>query len=91
MNTFFLVAALILLLTIAAGLYRVSRGPAAADRMLSAQLFGTTGVALLLLLAEVGASRPLRDAALVLAVLAAMIMAAFVKHATMRRSGPHDG
>lgn len=35
-----------------AGLVRIARGPTPADRMLAAQLFGTTGVAVLLLLAQ---------------------------------------
>lgn len=38
------VMALFLLLTLMAGLWRVLRGPIAADRMLAAQLFGTTAV-----------------------------------------------
>ncbi len=38
------VMALFLLLTLMAGLWRVLRGPTAADRMLAAQLFGTTAV-----------------------------------------------
>ena len=44
--------ALFLLLNLGAGMWRVLRGPTAADRMLAAQLFGTTAVAMLLLLAE---------------------------------------
>lgn len=68
-----------LLLNLAAGLWRVMRGPTAADRMLAAQLFGTTAVAVLLLLAE-GMERPaLRDVALVFALLAAVAAVAFVQ------------
>ena len=68
-----------LLLTIAASLIRILRGPTAADRMVAAQLFGTTGVAALLLLAEVQALAALRDVALVFALLAVLATVAFVK------------
>lgn len=71
--------ALFLLATLAAGLARVALGPSNADRMLCAQLFGTTGVGVLLLLAEAGAGAALRDAALVLALLAALAAVAFVR------------
>lgn len=81
MTSFFLFIALLLFVDIVVGLLRVLRGPTAADRMLAAQLFGTTGVAILLLLAEAGSSPPLRNVALVFALLAALAMSAFVKHA----------
>lgn len=71
--------AAILLLSIAAGLWRVLRGPTRADRLLAVQLFGTTGAAILLLLAEGQEQPALIDAALVLAVLAAVISAALVQ------------
>jgi multicomponent Na+:H+ antiporter subunit F len=71
--------ALLLLLDIVLGLLRVLRGPTAADRMLAAQLFGTTGVAILLLLADALALRALRDVALVFALLAAVLAVTFVK------------
>jgi multicomponent Na+:H+ antiporter subunit F len=71
----------ILMLSIIAGLIRVERGPNPADRMLAAQLFGTTGVAILLLLAEAMGIPALRDVALVFALLAAMAAVAFVKRA----------
>lgn len=73
-----------LVLNLAAGLWRVMRGPTAADRMLAAQLFGTTAVAALLLLAE-GMQRPaLRDVALVFALLAAVAAVAFVRRVWTR-------
>jgi len=71
--------ALFLLLTLLAGLWRVLRGPTAADRMLAAQLFGTTAVACLLLLAQALDQPPLRDVALVFALLAAVTAVAFVR------------
>lgn len=76
---------LFLLLNLAAGLWRVMRGPTAADRMLAAQLFGTTAVAILLLLAEGTGQPALRDVALVFALLAAVAAVAFVQR--FRRGG----
>ena len=71
-------AMLFLLLNLAAGTLRVLRGPAASDRMLAAQLFGATTVALLLLLAEAGARPALRDVALLFVLLATILSVAFV-------------
>lgn len=68
-----------LLLTICIGLIRVAMGPTAADRMLSAQLFGTSGVAIFLLLAELRDDPDLRHVALVYALLAAVTVIAFVQ------------
>lgn len=68
-----------LFLNIAAGLLRIVRGPTAADRMLAAQLFGTTGVAVLLLLAEARHLPSLRDIALTFVLLAVLATVAFVK------------
>ena len=71
--------ALFLLVNLVAGLGRVWRGPTLADRMLAAQLFGTTGVAMLSLLATASDAPALRDVALVLALLAAMATVVFVR------------
>ena len=84
MTTLYLVAALILLLSILAGLLRVFRGPTAADRMLAAQLFGTTGVAVLLLFGRAFGVPAYWDVALVFAVLAAITGIAFAR----RSAGP---
>jgi len=75
------VFALFLGANLVAGLWRVVRGPTAADRLLGPQLFGTTGIALLLLLAEALGAPSLRDVALVLAVLALLTAAAFALRA----------
>lgn len=76
-----------LLLNLIGGLIRVLRGPTPADRMLAAQLFGTTGVAVLLLLAE-GMERPgLRDVALVFALLASVNTAVFVRQRAEAQPG----
>jgi len=51
MDLFFTIVIIFLLLNIALGLIRVWRGPTVADRLLTTQLFGTTGMAILLVLA----------------------------------------
>ncbi len=69
---------LLLLLCMLGGLVRVLRGPTRADRMLAAQLLGTTTTALLILMALATDDRALLDVALAFAVLAAVIVVAFV-------------
>jgi multicomponent Na+:H+ antiporter subunit F len=86
----YLALSLLLLLSLAAGLWRVRRGPTAADRMLVAQLFGTTAVAILLLLAEGLAIAALNDVALVLALLAALAVVAFTRRVDARRAPSDD-
>ena len=81
MQTLYLILALFLLLNLGAGMWRVLRGPSAADRMLAAQLFGTTAVAVLLLLAQATGNAALRDVALLFALLAAVTAVAFVRRA----------
>ncbi|MEH6499051.1 MAG: monovalent cation/H+ antiporter complex subunit F [Pseudoalteromonas distincta] len=71
--------ACVLLLSIAAGLWRVWRGPTHADRLMAVQLFGTSGAAILMLLAISQDQPALLDAALVLALLAAVVCAALVQ------------
>ncbi|QIB65037.1 monovalent cation/H+ antiporter complex subunit F [Kineobactrum salinum] len=67
-----------LLVVLFTGLLRIWWGPNAADRMLASQLFGTTGVALVLVLAETQDMPALRDVALTLALLAVLATVAFV-------------
>ena len=81
MATFYIFIATLLLLTLIAGLWRILRGPNSADRMMAAQLFGTTAVAILLLLAQAFDQPALRDVALVFALLAAVTVIAFVRRA----------
>jgi multicomponent Na+:H+ antiporter subunit F len=71
--------ALVLLVNLGAGFVRVVLGPSAEDRMIAALLLGTTGVALLLVLAEALDRPPIRDVALVLVLLAAVAAAVFVR------------
>jgi multicomponent Na+:H+ antiporter subunit F len=71
-------AVLFLLGNLAAGLWRVLRGPGPVDRMLAALLLGTTTVAVLLLLADWQGQPALRDVALLFVLLATIISVAFV-------------
>jgi multicomponent Na+:H+ antiporter subunit F len=78
MTLFYLIAAVVLLLTIVLGLGLVFRQPGSAESLLAALLFGSTGVALVLLLGKgLGMERAL-DIALVFALLAAVLGVAFV-------------
>lgn len=88
MTTLLWVSTLVLLISLLLGLWRIWKGPQMADRMLAAQLFGTTGVALLLLQAELMQQPALRDIALVLALLAVMASAAFVSRSHPLRQPP---
>ena len=79
--------AVVLLLTIAASLWRVYAGPRQVDRMMGAQLIGTSGVALVLLLAAATADPTKLDVAIVLALLAAFAALAFAKTASRNAAG----
>jgi multicomponent Na+:H+ antiporter subunit F len=81
MADFLLGAAGFVLAMVALGLVRILRGPDDADRIMAAQLFGTGGIAALLLLAEAMRVPALVDVALILALLAAFVSVAFVKAA----------
>lgn len=69
--------ALVLLLTIIAGVGFVISRPGNSDSMLAALLFGTTGVALVLVLGQALAMPRAVDIALVMALLAAVLGIAF--------------
>jgi multicomponent Na+:H+ antiporter subunit F len=95
-TAFLLGVAVFLSLTLGAGLIRVARGPTPADRMVAAQLFGTTGVAILLILSRAMEESALADVALVFALLAVVVSVAFVKRGWVRwagsdRGGPAEG
>lgn len=87
MNTILLIAALILAISLLLGLYRVLLSDCDGGRMLAAQLLGTTGIGLLLLLHGITAAPGLIDVALVLALLAAVATIAF---ASERRGTQHS-
>jgi multicomponent Na+:H+ antiporter subunit F len=90
MQTLYFALALFLLLNLVAGMWRVLRGPTSADRMLAAQLFGTTSVAVLLLLSQATDEAALRDVALVFALLATVTSVAFVRRAWPDQEINHD-
>jgi multicomponent Na+:H+ antiporter subunit F len=76
-----------LLLTVLVGLIRVARGPTLADRILVAQLFGTTGVAVLLLLAADTEMSSLRNVALIFAILAPITVVTLIRQTVGRWTG----
>ena len=83
--TDFLTAAVGFILTmLALGLVSILRGPGDADRMMSAQLIGTGGIAALLLLGTVTGVPAAVDVALILALLATFASIAFVKKGLSR-------
>lgn len=90
MKFMLLALALFLLANLVIALIAAARGPTAADRMLMALLFGSTGTAVLVLLAAFSASTALIDVALVLALLAAIGGIAFAKRAWHREGDEHD-
>ncbi len=79
MGEFLFAAAAFVLAMVALGLVRILRGPTVADRIMSAQLLGTGGIAILLLLAAAVPVPGVADVALVLALLAAFVAVVFVK------------
>ncbi len=79
MSIFLTLILLVLGFALVGGLFGTLRGPLAADRMISAQLLGTVGVAFSLILAEVTAAPALRDVGLVIAALSGVITLAFVR------------
>jgi multicomponent Na+:H+ antiporter subunit F len=82
-----LAVAAFLLVNVLVGLARVLRRPSPAEAMLAAQLFGTTGIAILLVLAKALDAPPLRNVALVFALLAVLATATFVRRAGTDREG----
>jgi multicomponent Na+:H+ antiporter subunit F len=78
MDTLVLGAIIFLVLNLAAGLMRVAKGPTAADRMLATLLFGSTTVAVLLLMGAWLEQKALFDVALLFVLLATVLSIAFV-------------
>lgn len=71
-------------------MWRVLRGPSDADRMLAAQLFGTTAVAILLLLGHALDNLATYDVALVFALLSAVTAVTFVQRVWIAHDAKHD-
>lgn len=84
MSSFLFGAAGLVLTMVALGLVVILRRTAKVDQMMAAQLLGTGGVAILLLLAAATEASPVVDVALLLALFAAFAAVAFVRSA----SGP---
>jgi multicomponent Na+:H+ antiporter subunit F len=72
-------AAAFILAMVGLGLIRLLRGPGDADRIMAAQLFGTGGIAAVLLLGAATGVGATLDVALTLAILAAFATFAFAK------------
>lgn len=87
----YLLFALILLGTVSVGLVRIYTGEGKVERLLVLQLFGTTAVAIVLLLAEGLKLSGLRDLALVFGLLASVFSVAFVRYGAMEPSNKHNG
>lgn len=79
MTTVYLIVALAILVSLGSGMYQVFRGPTPGDRFLVIQLFGTAAVAMLILIGAAMNAPALVDIALILALLAAVTMVAFVR------------
>lgn len=87
--TEFLTAALgFILVMLGLGLVPILRGPGDAERMMSAQLIGSAGIAALLLVGAVTKVPAAIDVALTLALLAAFAAIAFVKKGASRLEDP---
>lgn len=86
MSDVLLIATALLGLNLVLSLVAMLRQPTTSDRMISAQLLGTNGVGLLLLLALTQQKDALIDVALVLALLAGVAVIAF----TRREQEVHD-
>ncbi len=85
MNSFLFSVAAFVLGMIALGLFGIFYRSREADRLMAAQLLGTDGVAVLLLLSIAIENSPIVDVALLLALLAAFATIAFVRRASTLR------
>jgi len=79
MDGFFIIVIVFLLINIAMGLFRVWRGPTVADRLLTTQLFGTTGMAILLVLAGYLKDLTLLNVAITFNILAILLVIGLVQ------------
>ena len=86
MTNFLFTAATFVLVMGALGLVRILRGPGDVDRILSLQLIGSGGVAVLLLLAAATQTPSIMDVALMLALLATFVSVAFLRDVSVSLS-----
>jgi multicomponent Na+:H+ antiporter subunit F len=79
MNIYFIGIVLVLALLLSLSLFCVLRAPSYADCLLSTQLVGTIGVAILTILSVVKREPYLLDVALVLALLTSIMLVTFTQ------------
>jgi multicomponent Na+:H+ antiporter subunit F len=79
MGELLLGSALVLMAAMGVSLVRVVLGPTPSDRMMAAQLMGTSSIGMLLLLAPAIQLPALIDVALVFSLLAVVAVAAFTR------------
>jgi multicomponent Na+:H+ antiporter subunit F len=91
MNDVLLIAAGIILVTVAAGLVRILYGPREVDRMMAVQLLGTGGIAALLLAASATEVAGVENVALGLALLSSFASVAFVTSSRTRSEPERAG
>jgi multicomponent Na+:H+ antiporter subunit F len=85
MTIYFISIVLILALLLTLSLLRVLGAPSYADCLLSTQLVGTIGVAMLIVLSVIKSEPYLLDVALVLALLTSIMLVTFTQ---LRRNSP---
>ena len=85
MAEFLNAAAAVALLAVGIGLLRILRGPTDVDRIMSAQLLGTGGIAAVLLAGAATGEPGADDLALLIALLAPFAAAAFAREADVSR------
>ena len=88
MNIFYTLVVVILLLCLIIGLIRVLVGPDNANRMLAAQLFGTIGTSIVIVLSVLQENEVITNVALVFTLLASITVIAFLKLAEQPIDNP---
>lgn len=78
MEVFFIIVIAFLLLNIALGLFRAWRGPTLADRLLTTKLFGSTGMAILIVMAGCLNELNLLNVAITFNILAILLVICMV-------------
>ncbi len=79
MFEFNIIASILVVLCLVAGVVRIWLGPGKVNRLLAAQLFGSMSVTITILLASVLNLESLIDLAIVLSLLASIAVIAFIK------------
>ena len=79
MDAFFIIVIVFLLLNIGLGLIRLWRGPSIADRLLTTQLFGSAGMAILLVMSGFSANLTLLNVVITFNVLSIILVICLVQ------------